>query len=117
MKKNKIIYWITIGIIGLVTVFSIYKLFSPDYDRLGLPNYLRVELTIFKILGLIVLLLPQFPIRIKDWAYAGFGITFISAAVAHYASGDSLARSLDPIFFLIILVVSNIYFHKMNNQP
>ena len=84
MKKNKIIYWITTGIIGLVSVFSIYKLFSPDYDRLGLPNYLRVE---------------QFPIRIKEWAYAGFGITFISAFVAHYSTGDSLARSLDPHCF------------------
>jgi hypothetical protein len=116
MKKNKVIYQITIGIISLVSVFSIYKLFSPDYDRLGLPNYLRVELTIFKILGIIVLLLPQFPIRIKEWAYAGFGITFISAFVAHYSSGDSLARSLEPIVFLIVLAVSNLYFHKVKEE-
>ena len=114
MKKNKTIYQVTTGIIVLIMLFSMYKMYTPDYDRLGLPNYLRVELSVFKILGLMILLLPQFSIRMKEWAYAGFGITLISASVAHYSSGDALLRSLEPIIFLIILAVSNIYLHKLN---
>jgi hypothetical protein len=90
-----------------------YKMYTPDYDRMHLPNYLRIELSVFKILGLIVLVLPQFSIRMKEWAYAGFGITLISAIVAHYSSGDALIRSLEPIVFLTVLAISNIYLYKI----
>lgn len=115
MKKDKRIYWISTGIIAIVMLFSIYKMYTPDYDRLSLPSYLRTELSVFKILGLIVLLFPQFSMRMKEWAYAGFGITLISAIVAHYSSGDALARSLEPTFFMGALIISNIYLHKIND--
>ncbi len=113
MKKDRIIYWISTGIISFVMVFSIYKMFTPEYAQFNLPNYFRVELSVFKILGLIVLLIPQFPARIKEWAYAGFGITLISACIAHYSTGQSLSRSLEPVIFLVILAVSNIYLYKL----
>lgn len=116
MKKYKRIYNISTGIIVFIMLFSMYKMYTPDYDRMHLPNYLRVELTVFKILGIAVLLIPQMPMRIKEWAYAGFGITLISAIVAHYCSGDALARSLEPTFFLGALIVSNIYMHKVNDK-
>ena len=116
MKKNKIIYWIATGVISFVMIFSIFKMFTIEYDRFTLPNYFRVELSVFKILGLIVLLLPQFPLRMKEWAYAGFGITLISACIAHYHIGESLLRSLDSVIFLIILAVSNIYMYKINKN-
>ena len=115
MKKDKIIYWIATGIISFVMVFSIYKMFTPEYDHFNLRNYFRTELSVFKIIGIIVLLIPQFPMRLKEWAYSGFGITLISASIAHYNTGESLLRSLEPIIFLIILAVSNIYLHKMGN--
>lgn len=117
MKKDKIIYWIATGIITLVMLFSMYKMYTPDYNRLNLPGYLRVELSVLKILGLFVLLIPQFPVRIKEWAYAGFGITLISATVAHYNSGDAFIRSLEPMIFLVILAISNIYMYKLNSGP
>ncbi len=116
MKKDKTIYWITTGIIVFIMLFSMYKMYTPDYDRMHLPNYLRIELTVFKIAGLLVLLLPQFSNNIKEWAYAGFGITLISAMVAHYASGDALMRSLEPVIFLIVLSVSNFYMKKLNRK-
>jgi hypothetical protein len=115
MKKNRIIYWTATGMISFVMVFSIYKMFTPEYDLFALPGYFRMELTVFKILGLIVLLMPQFSVRMKEWAYAGFGITLISACIAHYSTGQSLLRSLEPVIFLIILAVSNIYLYKIGN--
>jgi|SRR6218665_74018 len=115
MKKNKAIYRISTAVIVLVMLFSLYKMYTPDYDRMHLPDYLRTELSVFKILGLLVLVLPQFSLRMKEWAYAGFGITLVSAFVAHYSSGDVLARSLEPIFFFIVLAVSNIYLYKIKS--
>jgi hypothetical protein len=115
MKKDILIYWIATVMISLVMIFSIYKMFTPEYIHFGLPDYLRYELAIFKIAGLIVLLVPQFPSRIKEWAYAGFSITLISAVIAHYYTGDSFLRSLEPMIFFIVLVVSNIYLYKIKN--
>jgi len=114
MKKNKIIYWVTAGVIILIMVFSIYKIYTPLWKHLGFPAYFRTELVIAKILGLIVLLIPRIPARIKEWAYAGFGIVLISASVAHFSTGDPVLNVIEPMGFLIILAVSNIYFHKLN---
>ena len=116
MKKNKIIYLTTTGIIILVMIFSIYKIYTPFWEHLRFPDYFRTELVIFKILGLIVLLIPQIPIRIKEWAYVGFGIVLISASVAHFNTGDPVLHSLEPLGFLILLVISNIYLHKLKEE-
>lgn len=116
MKKDKIIYWLATGLVAAVMLFSMYKMYTPDYDRLHLPNYLRIELSILKIIGLAVLLLPQFSIRMKEWAYAGFGVVLISASVAHFASGDALIRSLEPGIFMVALIISNIYLQILNRK-
>jgi len=115
MKNDRTIYWVTTVTISLVMLFSIYKMFSPDYDRLGFPHYFRIELTIAKMLGLAALLIPQIKLRIKEWAYAGFGIILISAAWAHFYVGDG-AASLEPLIFLVILAVSNRYLHKLKTS-
>jgi hypothetical protein len=119
MKKNKIIYWITTGIIAFMMLFSAYSYFAkPEvaagFKHLGFPDYLRVELAIAKILGALVLIIPVIPAKIKEWAYAGFAITFISAAIAHFNSGDPAAMITMPIVLLLVLVVSNIYLYKKN---
>jgi len=118
MKKNKIIYWITTGIIGLMMLFSASMYFTnlqatAGFAHFGFPDYFRIELGIAKIIGALVLLIPQIPTRVKEWAYAGFGIVFISASIAHYNSGDPMANVIGPMVFLVILVVSNIYLHKV----
>jgi hypothetical protein len=114
MKKNKIIYWVTTRVIILIMVFSIYKIYTPSWKHLGFPDYFRTELVIAKILGLIVLLISRISARIKEWAYAGFGIVLISASVAHFSTGDPVLNVIEPIGFLIILAVSNIYLDKLN---
>ena len=48
---------------------------------------LVVELAIAKIIGALVLVFPFFGSNMKEWAYAGFGITLISAFVAHASIG------------------------------
>ncbi|HTI57926.1 DoxX family protein [Mucilaginibacter sp.] len=113
MKKDKKIYWSATIIISLIMLFSIYKMYTPLYEHLGFPSYFRTELLVAKILGLTVLVVPQFSLRVKEWAYAGFGIVLISASVAHFNSGDAIANVFEPYIWLAILIISNIYLHKV----
>lgn len=129
MKRNKIIYWTTTGIVCSVMVFSIinFNLKEPvgpevyriegAFGHLGLPNYLKVELTIAKILGVLALLIPAIPSKIKEFAYAGFAITLASASIAHFSSGDGLLYIIDPLIFLATLIVSYLYFSKIKGNP
>jgi DoxX-like family len=117
MSRDRIIYWITTGLIGLMMLFSAFQYFtnpqmSAAFVHLGFPDYFRVELACAKIVGVLLLLLPMVPMRIKEWAYAGFGIVFISAAIAHASSGDAAQMAVIPLVFFIILIVSYIYAHK-----
>ena len=119
MNKNKIIYWTTTGIISAMMVFSAYGYFSnPDmkaaFVHLGFPDYFRIELGVLKILGALVLILPMISDKVKSFAYFGFALTFVSAFIAHYASGDPISVAVAPIVFLVILGVSYIFYHKVN---
>jgi hypothetical protein len=119
MKKDKIIYWVSTGLIGAMMIFSGYSYFTNPqmadaFKHVGFPDFFRIELGSAKLLGAFVLLIPQIPAKIKEWAYAGFGIVFISAAIAHNNSGDPTSAALTPLIMLVILVVSNIYFSKVN---
>lgn len=118
MNKNKIIYWTTTGIISAMMVFSAYGYFSnPDmkaaFVHLGFPDYFRIELGVLKVLGALALILPMVPDKIKSFAYFGFALTFVSAFIAHTASGDPMSVAVAPIIFLVILGVSNYYQDKI----
>ncbi|CAN5209071.1 hypothetical protein BH11BAC5_BH11BAC5_13780 [soil metagenome] len=118
MKKDKIIYWATTGIIGVMMLFSAFQYVSNPqikaaFVHLGFPGYFRVELAIAKIVGVLILLIPAIPRVIKEWGYAGFGIVFISAAIAHYNSGDAVSMVVMPLVFLVVLLLSHLYFSKL----
>ncbi|MBX5483158.1 MAG: DoxX family protein [Myxococcaceae bacterium] len=95
MKTSKGIvigFWITTVLFCLQLGFTAYaQLQLPQvaeaFTHLGFPAYFRVELSWAKFLGVVVLLAPV-PARLKEWAYAGFAITLVSAVIAHVASGD-----------------------------
>jgi hypothetical protein len=121
MKKDKIIYWATTGLFSVLMLMNAYLYFTDPkmvegFKHLGFTDFFRQELAIAKIIGAIVLLVPAFPNKLKEWAYAGFGITFIAAALAHYAANDPVTKIVMPLFFLVPLFVSNYYFSKTNNS-
>jgi hypothetical protein len=64
---------------------------AENFTRLGFPAYFRIELSWAKLAGLAALLVPIVPARVKEWAYAGFAITLVSALIAHLAVGDPFA--------------------------
>ena len=94
-KGTTTIFWIVTALFCLQIGFTAYaQLTLPQvaeaFTRLGFPDYFRVQLAIAKFIGILVLLTPV-PGRIKEWAYAGFGITLASAVIAHVAVGDGPA--------------------------
>lgn len=117
LKKAKIIYWTSTGIVCSAMVFSAinFNLHNPlgpmkgGFTHLGLPNYFKIELTVAKILGALALLLPKIPFKIREFAYFGFAITLISASIAHFSTGDAIPFIIDPLIFLSILLVSYSY--------
>ena len=117
MEKNKIIYWVSTGLFCAflfltgTSYFSDPK-FADIYQHLGFPQYFRVELGIAKILGVLLLLIPKVPPSVKEWVYAGFGITLISGIIAHSKSGDSFGYIFNVLFWLALLIISYIYWHK-----
>src|SRR5580692_5693016 len=85
-------YWIVTALFCLQIGFTAYaQLRLPQvaqaFTHLGFPAYFRVELSWAKFLGVLLLLAPV-PARVKEWAYAGFAITLVSAIIAHLAAGD-----------------------------
>jgi hypothetical protein len=91
-KATTIAYWIVTALFCLQMSFTAYaQLRLPEvaeaFTHLGFPAYFRVELSLAKLLGVVLLLAPV-PARLKEWAYAGFAITLVSALIAHLAVGD-----------------------------
>ncbi len=85
-------FWIATALLCLQMGFTAYAQLSlpqvaEAFVHLGFPAYFRVELACAKLLGVVVLLAPV-PARLKEWAYAGFAITLVSALIAHLAVGD-----------------------------
>ena len=86
------------------------------FEHLGFPEYFRVELAIAKLIGVLILVIPSIKSNIKEWAYAGFGITLISASISHASVGDGIGQILSPIIMFVILVLSYFYKPKINNE-
>ena len=115
--KNKIIYWIATGIVAAIMTwsavnFSFNQQMKGAFAHLGLPDWFRVELSVAKLLGVLALIIPAMPGRLKEFAYFGFALTIVSACVAHISSGDGILRGLEPLIFLGFLTVSYLYYHK-----
>jgi hypothetical protein len=118
MKTNKIIFWVTTTLIFLFegvmpALTSQTELAKEGIRHLGYPEYFGVMLTVFKVLGALALIIPQVPARVKEWAYAGFVIDFISASVSHAAMDGFGFDAFFPLIVLLVLVVSYVYYHKI----
>jgi len=116
MKRDDLIYWTTTGFIAALMLWSAYNFAFVEeqkaaFQHLLLPNWFRLELTTAKFLGAAVLLLPVHAL-IKEFAYFGFGLTIVSAEIAHQAVGDPLWYTVLHLVFLGILITSYIFFRK-----
>ena len=113
-KRNKIIYWIaTIWLALGMTATGAVQLFKGKdgqggadmIKHLGYPVYLLTILGVWKILGVIAVLIPKFPL-VKEWAYAGFFFMMSGAIFSHLAAGDSIKEIFPSLLLLILTIVS-----------
>jgi hypothetical protein len=121
MKKTTAIYWATTIIIflfeGVIPAFTFHtELAKEGIRHLGYPVYFGNMLVVFKVIGALVLVIPQVPKRIKEWAYAGFAFDFIAATVSHAAIDGFDFQTFFPLFFLVLLVVSYITYHRKTKE-
>ena len=90
-KRNKLIYWIStiwlvLGMLssGIVQLFKV-KVEVDFITQLGYPIYFLTLIGIWKILGVVAVLIPKFPL-LKEWAYAGFFFAMSGAVFSHMVS-------------------------------
>lgn len=112
------IFWISTGLIflfqGVMPALTGHTEMAREGIRhLGYPDYFLSLLNIFKILGAIVLIFPQVPPRLKEWAYAGFTFDFIFAALSIYFVEGFSAAVFFPIITLGVLMISYFSYHKL----
>jgi len=110
-KRNTIIYWIaTLWLsLGMLST-GIVQLLRPTGEtemitRLGYPVYVLTIIGIWKILGVIAVLVPTFPL-LKEWAYAGFFFVMSGAVCSHIAAGDPLTELLPPLLLVLLTMLS-----------
>jgi hypothetical protein len=120
-KTNKIIYWTSTIIIVLFILPGIFYLNSEmakqGTQHLGIPEWLRLEISIGQIIGGIIIIIPGIGWRLKEWAYVGLGIKYLSAFIGHAAvDGFYNSGTFFPLLILGILLISYIYFHKLYNR-
>lgn len=118
MKKNKIIFWTATIIIFLFegvmpALTSQTELAKEGIHHLGYPAYFGDALVVFKVLGALVLIMPNLPRRVKEWAYAGFAFDFVFACISHWAVDGFGFQTVFPLIILAILAISYLYYHKI----
>lgn len=121
MKKEKIIFWTATILIflfeGVMPAFtSQTELAKEGIRHLGYPVYFGNALVVFKILGVLALVIPQVPKNVKEWAYAGFGFDFIFASISHFAVDGVTFQGFFPLIVFAVLTLSYIYYHKLEGS-
>jgi uncharacterized membrane protein len=120
-RRNKIIYWITTGFLslgmlagGIQQLLQIGGYVEIVVDQLGYPMYFLPILGIWKILGVLAILIPKFPL-IKEWAYAGFFFAMSGAAASHMAMDQPFSEAI-PSLILLIMTIASWYFRPAERK-
>ncbi len=112
MEKRKLIwYWIVTAILsfcifsgGLAQAFQVKEVVQ-GFKPLGYPNYFISIIGIWKVLGIIAILIPKFKL-LKEWAYAGIFFVMSGAVISHIASDDISVQLIAPFLLTIFTVLS-----------
>ncbi|MFY0530553.1 DoxX family protein [Archangium gephyra] len=116
--KLKISYWAITGLFCLMMTFSGFMSVSGNPQalegmrHLGYPAYFGTLLGAAKLLGVVALLVPLVPRTLREWAYAGFAIDLVAAAVSHAAVGDPASNVVSPLVILGVLLTSHQLWHR-----
>ncbi len=119
-KRDKIIYWISTIWLSLGMASTGVVQISQMNDEvqkmslLGYPSYFLVIIGVWKLLGVIVVLIPKYPL-FKEWAYAGFIFVMTGAIFSHLAVRDEAIEYFGPVLLVVLTIVSW-YFRPLNRK-
>ena len=119
MKKwQKITYWVaTIWLCAGMVATGVQQLMQIQLEgalsppgvfgivKLGYPVYVLTIIGIWKMLGVIALLIPKYPL-VKEWAYAGFFFLLTGALYSHIAVEHPMKELFPSVFLLMLLILS-----------
>ena len=110
-KAQKITYWVatiwlSVGMLstGIVQLVQM-KEEVDNFTTLGYPAYLMTIIGVWKVLGVVAILIPKFPL-LKEWAYAGFFFAMSGAILSHIAVDDAAMELFGPALLLVLTTVS-----------
>ncbi len=113
------LYWASTGILALFILPGIFFMNTPTAiegtRHLGLPEWFRLEVGFAQFFAGIVLIIPLFGKRLKEWAYFGLAVVYISALIAHLSVDGLVPMSFAPLVTLGILIISYLSYHKLQN--
>lgn len=107
MNAKQIGYWVSLVLFSLAMGFGGVAdlLKSPEIldslKKLGYPEYLGLILGVWKIGGVIAILLPRLGL-LKEWAYAGFFFDLTGASISHVMVQDDMPKVIIPLVILAI---------------
>jgi hypothetical protein len=111
-KRNKYIYWVaTLWLaLGMVSTAIVQLLHMKEEVEktslnLGYPIYMLTILGVWKLLGVLAVLLPKLAL-LKEWAYAGFFFIMTGAIISHLAVGEGAKEIFGPALLLMLTVIS-----------
>jgi hypothetical protein len=112
------IYWASTVLSAIALLLSAISYFAHGptivgFSQLGFPDFFRVELGVLQLLAAAVLLVPLPYPHVKEWAYAGSAIFYVTAIVAHIAHRDSHLITIANALLLAVLFISNHYMHRL----
>jgi uncharacterized membrane protein YphA (DoxX/SURF4 family) len=120
-KRKLIIYWVATALLafgmlasGLEQIFHA-KAMVDLVVPLGYPLYFLYIIGVWKILGVIAILIPRFKL-LKEWAYAGFFFVMTGALVSHLASGDYSAKEIIGPLMQIVFIILSWYFRPADRK-
>src|SRR5690554_2953394 len=110
-KRNRIIYWIVTFWLGLGMISTgVVQIMHMEAEvemmnQLGYPAYFLTIIGVWKLLGVVAVLVPKFPL-VKEWAYAGFFFLMTGAIFTHIAVGDKLVEYFGASLLLVLTILS-----------
>ena len=112
MEKRKLIWYWIITVILSFCIFSgglaqalLVKGVIQGFKPLGYPTYFISLIGIWKMLGVIAILIPKFKL-LKEWAYVGIFFTMTGAVISHIASNDVSVQIIAPVVLAVFTVLS-----------
>ncbi len=117
-KTINVTYWTTTILFSLLMIFSALGGIQPSedaikliHDSLGYPIYFIQFISIAKIVGSFVILIPGMK-RIKEWAYAGLFFDLVGAVYSGIAANGFDPMMLSLSIWFVMGILSYLFWYK-----